>query len=370
MIRRIVPLATVSMFTALFACSGGGTSAPDGGTGADAGQGSDAGPSCTPAAEYTCTEHFHCKNRAVCERRSSVCSKANQGGTGTCTTESLAMGDPLAPPELGCYATPPAPPAGPALVRLRGCVTTFGLDQDTDNGLEISIYTVADGTEGTPLVTVTSGAAMDILGQSCPDKGAFDTGAENVPTNTPLILKVTDPRANPEFVSTYVFGGVVAADRAMDVDGLRTVTEEAIVIAVTTYQVFPQTAGITAGIEGSDDLKDGMGRGALAGSISDCNGRLIANAVVRIDNMDAQRVVDAQGGIFGKLGFTDGAENPDPARETTNIDGLYAAINIAPGLRTLSLATISEGAETPLATFEVPVFADSVTIFSPQGALE
>ncbi|RMG13253.1 MAG: hypothetical protein D6729_15205, partial [Deltaproteobacteria bacterium] len=265
--------------------------------------------------------------------------------------------------------TAPTPPAGPATVRLRGCVTTFGLDQDTHSGLEISFYRLADGVDSTPLATVQSGQDMDVLGAGCPSGGAFDTAAEVIPTNTALIVKVRDTRPSPEFVDTYVYGAVLWADRASDVDGLQTISEEVIVIAVTTYQVFPQTAGITAGIEGSDDLQDGVGRGALAGTVYDCAGNAVANLRVGIDNMDEKRVVDAEGGVFGKLGFTDGVENPDPARETTNIDGLYAAINVKPGTRTLTLAAMRDGMASEFATFQVPVFADSVTIFSPQGAL-
>ncbi|MDF1563357.1 MAG: hypothetical protein P1V51_09945 [Deltaproteobacteria bacterium] len=364
-LARLFSLALLSGLLLLPACDGGG-GGTDGGGGTP-----DGGDECTAGAETSCTEHFHCKARSVCEedRGGTICNLADRGGDGMCTFESLAIpgsGD-FEVPDVSCYATP-ATPAGPAMVNFRGCVDVFGLDLDTSGGLVVTVYRMSDGATGTPLGTATSDVDSAFTGLNCSNGGAFDLGAEVVPTNTTLIVKVTD--ATGEFADTYEYGVVLRADRAAaDPAGLQAIEEPATVIAVSTYQVFPQTAGISAGIDGADDLTDGVGRAALAGTISACNRREMANIIVEIDGMDASRIVDSEAGVEGRLAFTDGNENPDVRRSATNIDGVFAAINIKAGTRTLTLKHTLNGTVETLATYTVPVFPDSVTLFSPQGAL-
>jgi hypothetical protein len=318
---------------------------------------------CLQAQEIPCTSHGQCRVSSACDTGYSVCDLASVGGDAVCTTD--AWGEETGnSADLSCWLAAPALPEGPAQVRMIGCVNAFGLAFDTDGGLEVSFHTLEDGLESTPLAVTTSAFETDLLGTSeCEDRGAFATDAEALPTNTRLIARVRDTRNPPDFANTLRWDFVLRADEAQTVDGVATVRDDVTVIAVSTYETFPQTAGITTGIEGYEDLTDGVGNGAIAGKLHDCNGEALANVAVTIDGQIGERDVDEGGRIV----FMNGTESPELNRRRTHVDGLYASLNIEPRNRTLTISAEVDGETVDLGTWEAPVLPDTVTLFNIYG---
>ena len=99
-------------------------------------------------------------------------------------------------------------------------------------------------------------------------------------------------------------------------------------VAITeqSYASIPLVAGVGAGIEGSDDLLDGQGRGAIAGSVYDCSeGDGILGAAIGTTAVDRQT----------KVAYFTG-DLPSPVLRSTDGDGVFAILSHAAGQTTLA----------------------------------
>jgi hypothetical protein len=108
----------------------------------------------------------------------------------TPTTEAEAFIPKAWPPaetklDLSCFSTAPQPSAGPVLVSVHACLSTFGISLPTED-LEISYYDYAGGKIGSQIgVTVT---AVKAVSRTCPNTGYYEI--DNIPTNKLLVRKV------------------------------------------------------------------------------------------------------------------------------------------------------------------------------------
>jgi hypothetical protein len=110
------------------------------------------------------------------------------------------------------------------------------------------------------------------------------------------------------------------------------------------------------------------GTAIVSGSVTDCMGRGIMNAVLRVYRGDTELRTGPNPTDFF-IGYFNDANVPDPRRTVTNLNGLYAAANVdfVPDMpiRIELWAVLEEGGELRrIACEEVRVFADAVTIIS------
>lgn len=308
-------------------------------------------------------------------------------------------------------------------VTFTGCVTSFGLSAQSD-ALTVTALLEASGTdpgydlfgvpgmqtEKTPSAFVAKTISRLVDSSECPDLGAFTL--ENVPTETPLIIRVTDqqfPTEERRYVDTYQYnivlrnslirsGGTETSPLVTDpaatcaTAGACFVVDDVNTIFTTTFKTIPPAAGVSF-IPGSDDLYDGMGEGHLAGEVQDCTSLdKVQNAVVALD-------VQPRKVAYFNVGFPPDPDDLDDAkvegtRTRTNADGLYAAIGIgvteggqavkvgaaittsvcgADGIckcegdaanPAYTAADTGEGESTVLATRTVFVYPDSITIMT------
>jgi hypothetical protein len=113
-----------------------------------------------------------------------------------------------------------------------------------------------------------------------------------------------------------------------------------------------------------------MGTALIAGEVQDCTGTASRGAAIRVYRADGTRILsDWSDGVAPQVRFFDGEENPDDTSEFTQVDGLYAVLNLpAPedgfdDIRVEAWGVTSEGAEPMLLGCEqVGVYADGVSI--------
>ncbi len=247
-------------------------------------------------------------------------------------------------------------PDGPATVTFRGCVDAFGIGDVTDNML-VALYRVGQDPTGSTQWDMASTSDRD----GCKYWGAFEFA--DVPTNTPLILKTYDP--DKGFITTYKYNLVLWADLAEDdgtgnfvfdtrssvADPRTGMTIElhpwrAFAISATTYAVILMAVGIS-------ELPENQG--AVAGTIRDCAYNFVKN--VRCGVVDKPT----------KLTYFTNAENPRPdrSRDSSNVNGTYAAIGLQTGSHRVScLAQDADGNQVLLGEYEIEVFDHGVTILS------
>jgi len=269
-------------------------------------------------------------------------------------------------PDLSCLGKPRTPGV-PINVTFRGCVSTFGINA-TSYGLTVAVFkeTLGGGVnvdpgydvngmpgeqaENTPAAFVGKTISTEVPIAECPDQGAFSI--PNVPTETPLIVRVTRQHIAKElrrYVDTYQYGiylrndivtdaaGAVIADPVTACQAAACFSSDKVnTIQSGTYTTISRAAGVT-GVRGESDLYDGDGQGHVAGEVQDCtSNNKLQNAAVSIDAM-ARRLTyfDVGYGRVGKL------ENPNPSttRTLTNADGIYVALAVdtQPGGREITI---------------------------------
>jgi hypothetical protein len=243
----------------------------------------------------------------------------------------------------------------PETVTFRGCVDAFGLS-DITNGIHVALYRTNQDPTGTSQWDVITTEET----QNCTNHGAFEIA--DVPTNTPLILKTYDDLNN--FVITYKYNLILWADLATDEGGGNWVfdTRESMsdprtgqtisldpwrgyAILTSTYNVILMAVGITLPAD----------HGAIAGTIRDCSYKELVN--VRCGANEKPEVITY---------FTNAEDpRPDHSRDSSNMNGIYAAISLPEGTHQLScLARDSSGNQVPLGTYQVKVFPQAITILS------
>ncbi|MBN2493504.1 MAG: hypothetical protein JXR96_02840 [Deltaproteobacteria bacterium] len=248
-------------------------------------------------------------------------------------------------------------PQGPETVTFRGCVDAFGIG-DVTYPMRVAIYRAGQDPTGT---SGWDAETTEVDTSVCEYMGAFEF--ENVPTNTPLVVKTYDPDEN--FITTYKYNVVLLADLARDEGGSWVFDTRGTVadprsgqdislepwrgyaISNTTYMVILMALGIT-------ELPPSQG--ALAGTVRDC-------AYSEMQHVSCG-VVDKP----EELTYFNNSENPRPddSRHATNVNGLYAAVGLEEG-KTHTLACLARddsGAQVPLGAYEFEVFGGGVTIIS------
>lgn len=109
------------------------------------------------------------------------------------------------------------------------------------------------------------------------------------------------------------------------------------------------------------------GTAIISGSLTDCAGDEVSNAVLRVFRGDTQiQPGPAQTDFF--VGYFNGSGLPSATRQYTNTDGIYAAANVeasAEPVRIELWGALEEGGELQrVACEEFQVFADAVSIVS------
>ena len=260
--------------------------------------------------------------------------------------------------DLSCLGNS-EPLGSPLTVTFAGCVSSFGLEAQS-NDLTVTVlreevggvpvdpgYDVA-GTAGAQAEKTPNAVVGKVISTTVPKTKCFDIGyfsVPNVPTETPLIVRVTDqqfPNDDRAYVDTYQYNVVLRNSMIRQgpeptdplvgdpatycpgnpcyvVDDVNTVVEQ-------TFTTVALTAGVSQ-IEGDDDLYDGVGQGHIAGEVQDCSSEdTIQNAGIALSS-PVRKLAYFNVGFPPSLG---NLEDPkvEQTRSLTNADGLYAAIAV------------------------------------------
>jgi len=360
--NKILCIFAATLVLLAAGCSGNGNGNGDGGQ--------------TECGDQYCTSSETCVADAICVPNATSAANA-------CEENEHDLFDVIGPAELGChnvelcaseddcpeddsgeslvcrdgYCGIAAPAGGglPETVTFRGCIDAFGLSDTTDT-MHAALYLGSEDPSGASDWDVA--ATKDDA--NCEFWGAFEF--EDVPTNTPLILKTYDPQE--KFVMTYKYNLVLWADLATDAGGgdwvfdtrasvsdPRTGQEISLdpwrgyAILQSTYDVILMTVGVT--------LPENAG--GIAGTIRDCGYHELQN--VRCSTADKAEV----------LTYFTNAEDPRPdhSRDSTHTNGIYAAINIPAGTHKVACQALnSDGEQVPLGVYSVDVFGHAITILS------
>jgi len=372
LLNGLICLCLMTALACLGACSGSsnGNDAGD----ADGNDGDNGDPGQSQCGTQNCSSSERCINDTVCVPVGSQVAQA-------CEEEHDNIFSPVGPANLSCHNVEPcsqdsdcgqdnsgaqlvckgsfcgvaAPNGGglPATVTFKGCVDAFGIG-DTTHQMRVALYLGDQDPSGSS----TWDMATTEDQANCEYWGAFEFS--DVPTNVPLILKTYDEF--DDFVVTYKYNLVLWSDLATDNGGWEFDTRTSKVdprtgqtislnpwrgyaISHSTYNVILMAVNINLPSD----------HGAIAGTIRDCDYKEMSN--VRCGAMERPE----------ELTFFTNAENPRPdkSRDSSNVNGIYAAISLKEGTHKLScLAQDGQGNQVPLGEYEVRVFAEAITILS------
>jgi hypothetical protein len=227
-------------------------------------------------------------------------------------------------------------------VKVAGIFKVFGLKAPCTL-LKASVYPMYDD-QGNALTTfddskkiTTDGVVKVDAKVDCPVE------IDDVPTGRWLVIKSSSGDNN--FRDTYVYNMYIkpgeASPFAMEINS----------ISDPSWNLIPVTAGLANGVQ-SD-------RGAIAGTVKDCKGQLIKNAVVSLTVSPSVLAY-----------FNANVENllPSQGLETTNEDGTFAAVNQpAMSVRLVGVAKVN-GAIVKLNDFTINMLPGTVSILAFHGA--
>ena len=264
------------------------------------------------------------------------------------------------PPVASCWKRPDVVPDEPAEVELRGRVDALG-SGGNPQGLCVTVYErdallrhwredsrCMDVADPLPRSACFGTSACDCAGLAGPDltrceadagpwigdtivrgsDGRFEIRA--VPTNVPLVVKVTGERDGAgeprSWIDTYVWDTVARTDRLdTDDNGEVSFRAYASVVSKVDWVTFPPVLGLTRGVT--------PGNGVVAGELLDCGS----------DSRDPEPIIGAVLGSIRPaevLGFHNG--DPEAAigfeielKATANL-GIYGALNIPAGANRLA----------------------------------
>jgi len=230
--------------------------------------------------------------------------------------DDLGDAAPARPANLACLHDNPRPEPTGDTVSVRFYAEDFE-NEDRIEGATVEIY-LGNRIEGSPDYT---------LGPTGPD-GL--TEAVDVPAQSLLATRVL---AIPDVARTTVEFDVETPTQDDDV--------RALVVADSTYRVVPAAVGVT--IE--------AGKGIVAGRFSDCDDEPVAGLIATVEGQDAEIRY-----------FVD--ETPARQPDVTTEDGLYVAINVAPGdHETVLRGRLEDGGPlVELGRREIQVIADSINV--------
>jgi hypothetical protein len=269
------------------------------------------------------------------------------------------------------------------VVLMHGIVDLFGEGNDT-LGVSVTLYAVDDvngaalagPVEASTPCTAAEDPEAAPSGAECPagvwclaiPAGTFcgeaedpamnslvpvGTGPENsflsyyeiadVPAGVPLVAKNEQNMAADPLVDTYQYD-VVLSDEGAGQD-----EQNVNIITFAAWLSIPATTSVTMITPGN---------GVIAGTIHDCDDIRIGNATIGFSSRPG--VIAYFNGVFGD-------PTPDPSRTLgTNIDGIYAALDIAPGV-VRAEAEAYVGGVLSAGGYDVQVFPDSVTLLTLRG---
>jgi hypothetical protein len=304
-------------------------------------------------------------------------------------------GDPKAI-DLSCFTTPQTAPATPATVTVEGYVDTFGLEKST-NGVTVEIRKLDGTLLGSTTATAnhhctrtkTGGSVKECTNDDpCrPTNRVCDTVQRrcvptlagytipDVPTNTAVVIKTS----GTGFRNTHIFGrhfgtrkcqnpkifaeataacrsgedaaGMSADCFIRDVSGTQTLVfrYDANIISDVTWNLIPLTAGYSRGIA--------PGNAAFAGQIHDCNNNRLRHAAVAVSPA-------AKGKLLTY--FNGDCDNPtaNVVELYTQRDSIYAVLDGQPGKVKMTAEAMSGGSIVTLATYEIELFANSVSLLT------
>lgn len=356
---------SVLLAAALAGCSGGGNGDED--------AGQDDGGDDPACGTVQCTSAEQCVMDAVCVRKPGQAANACE--------EHEDIFEEVGPADLTCHNLEPctadddcpqdasgtqlvcrggfcgvAAPEGPDTVTFRGCVDAFGIGDVTDT-MKVALYRADRDPTGTPQWEAET--FKDETG--CEYWGAFEI--QDVPTNTPLILKTYDDLEN--FVVTYKYNLILWADLAQDEGGGNWVFDTRSTVADPRtgedislnpwrgYAISQSTFNVILMAVGITDLPEGAG--GIAGTVRDCAYREVQHASCGFVDRPEVRTY-----------FTNAeSPRPDDSIDTSNVNGIYAAIDLPEGEHIMSCVAQDEnGDNIPLGQYPVRVFEGGITILS------
>ena len=348
-----VLFAFIAVFS--FACGGTNIISPDVGPGTDGGlpDGS------TPPADggtTTCGSQL-CASSQTCVQN-TVCVT-------TPVKEAEAYVPKAWPPskvtiDLTCFAGDPKPSPGPATVKIKACLSTFGIAQNTED-LEIIYYDYTGGKIGSQIgVTVTATTTKE---RDCPNQGYYEIS--DIPTNKLLVRKVScasdDTQCKTKFHTTYQYN--IYLDAGMAKDGVITdideLDAEGNVVSDATWKLIANTVGISVA----------SGHGVAAGRVRDC-GRVNQVEYANVGTTTKPKRLVYFNGNEGKPkseGSGTMSSDPDVGRTSTNVDGIYALIDLAPGDVFVQALAMSGGSVISVGDFTGQIFPDALTVLSFKG---
>ncbi len=280
-------------------------------------------------------------------------------------------------PDVSCIGTPRIVTASTA-VNLEGCLDIFGVGNQAQRGITVSVFDAADNPKtGTPLATGSvfisddaetleggcdaNPTAPACLAADCDSEGYYRLDG-TIPTHTPLIMKIAAENST-NVIDTYLWDLVFFDDEAE----AGTINYAAALIFASTYASIPTLSGRQ--ITGGQTIGDGEGRAVIAGEIHDCSDVIVGGGVVAMEDFDAATMT---------LAYFDGKADPKPdlTRQTSASDGLYAILNV-PTDAAVSTHRIVGGFRsacdgdactcTSLGERTVQTFPDSVSIVTLRG---
>jgi hypothetical protein len=252
------------------------------------------------------------------------------------------------PPDLSCLDVANVPKLGTSqAVTVEGVVKIFSHGCESKD-VKIEIYEVVDADIGpTPVGTpVTTPSDCTVSGVSstnadCGTRYECKYSYAGVPTEKELLVLTKGAQWAPLYAynlfipNTEVVGGKW--------------THDVRALATDDYSVIPQAA-----IGGPIT----PGNGAIAGEVHDCGDVRLTGATVDVD-------------VFKKVVtyFSSNEESPLPdlGAASTSVLGLYAALDVAPGLASVAALGLVDGKVTTLGYARVKVFPDSVTSLTFRG---
>jgi hypothetical protein len=258
-------------------------------------------------------------------------------------------------PQIGCFdpAGYPAKPGTPQTVTVKGTAVIFS-HGCSSNDLKIEIYTVTRGggndgdlgsIVGSAVITDADCSVSGVASteESC-DPSRYECVYEypGVPTETELAIKTS----GDQYAALYDYNIFIHNEDVQNGEWSHDVRA----LAADDYGVISQAA-IGAPIT--------AGNGAIAGEVHDCGDVRLQNAVVDV-NVNRKALT--------YFGDDEAHPLPDLSGKGTSTLGLYAAIDVDPGVASIGAAgKDKDGKIVGLGFLRVKVFPDSVTTVTFRG---
>jgi len=230
-------------------------------------------------------------------------------------------------------------------VTVKATLVVFGVEAPCTL-LEVDVFTMYDD-QGAARTEFTEDNRVEHAAVTTDPDENFECHVDilNVPVGRWLVYKTYDA-GNVQFKNTYQWNVYIKPEEA----DIGEYEMEVHAISNTSWELIPVTIGVTNGVQAD--------RGVIAGTLKDCDGRLIKDATI------GATVIPTKLGYFN-ADISDLL--PNPALTSSNKDSTFALINQpAYEARLIGLALIG-GEVTKISEFKIQVLAQSVSIYSLHG---